>query len=159
MLAAAFIWGGRYTAISSQGGRVYVVDRFTGSVRVCTQEECKAVPNYQLADTRSPLSPFIQPQTSLAPQSSPETDGQPGDDQFQSVNVPGYGTFRFPKSFTREQMQPLIDARIKQLGPPQQWPGTPVVKPVTDPALLEKLNAAPQRQPVTDSIGTGPGTK
>ena len=40
-------------------------------------------------------------------------------DDFQSVNVPGYGTFNFPKSFTREQMQPLIEGRIKQLGPSQ----------------------------------------
>jgi len=44
VVAGAFIWGGRYT-ISAQGNRVYVVDRFTGSVRVCTAEECKSVPN------------------------------------------------------------------------------------------------------------------
>jgi hypothetical protein len=40
-------------------------------------------------------------------------------DDFQSVDVPGYGTFNFPKSFTREQMAPLIEGRVKQLGQPQ----------------------------------------
>jgi hypothetical protein len=39
MLATAFIWSGRYT-ISAQGPLVFIVDRFTGSVRVCTEEEC-----------------------------------------------------------------------------------------------------------------------
>jgi hypothetical protein len=39
VLAATFIWAGRYT-ISAQGHRVFIVDRFTGSVRVCTEDEC-----------------------------------------------------------------------------------------------------------------------
>ena len=39
MLAAAFVWNGRYTIIA-QGGFVFILDRFTGSVRVCSEEEC-----------------------------------------------------------------------------------------------------------------------
>jgi hypothetical protein len=44
VVAGAFVWGGRYTAISSQGGMIYVVDRYNGSVRVCREEDCKSVP-------------------------------------------------------------------------------------------------------------------
>ena len=67
VIAAAFIWGGRYT-ISAQGARVFIVDRFTGSVRVCTSDECtiprdlSAAVNGKPLEKRPPLSSFAQPQ-------------------------------------------------------------------------------------------------
>jgi hypothetical protein len=43
-VVAAVLAGGRYT-VTQQGTVAYVVDRFTGAVRFCTQEECSDVPN------------------------------------------------------------------------------------------------------------------
>jgi hypothetical protein len=43
-IIAAFVVGGRYS-LTSQGNMAFVVDRFTGSVRFCSREECSAVPD------------------------------------------------------------------------------------------------------------------
>ena len=44
-IVVSLIWAGRYSVTKSSGGRIFVVDRFTGSVRICSDEECTAVPN------------------------------------------------------------------------------------------------------------------
>jgi hypothetical protein len=41
MLMAAAIFGGRYTAVGSRDRIVYVVDRFTGSVKFCVLDDCR----------------------------------------------------------------------------------------------------------------------
>jgi hypothetical protein len=51
LIVAAFIVGGRFTvAPGSQHSTVYVVDRFTGSVRFCTPSECTYVSDKKLPD-------------------------------------------------------------------------------------------------------------
>jgi hypothetical protein len=60
LFATAFILGGRYTA-HGERGMLFVLDRFTGSVRVCRQEKCKLVPN-EVVDERPSLSSSTQPQ-------------------------------------------------------------------------------------------------
>jgi hypothetical protein len=59
MLAATFIWAGRYT-ISAQGHRVFIVDRFTGSVRVCTEEECSVPHDPWAVVKEEPIDPSKQ---------------------------------------------------------------------------------------------------
>jgi len=39
-LVAAFLIGGRYSAVGS-GSSVYVVDRLTGTVRECSSDDCR----------------------------------------------------------------------------------------------------------------------
>lgn len=56
MLAATFIWSGRYTIIA-QGGLVFIVDRFTGSVRVCTEEECTVPRDPWVVVKQEPIEP------------------------------------------------------------------------------------------------------
>jgi hypothetical protein len=57
LIVAAFVWGGRYS-VAGLGAQLYVVDRFTGSVRHCTPYECKPVveePSEKAMDT--PIQP------------------------------------------------------------------------------------------------------
>lgn len=41
LIVAAGMSGGRYRTVGGQGGVIYVVDRFTGSVRYCRMDECR----------------------------------------------------------------------------------------------------------------------
>jgi len=43
VIIAAFALGGRYS-VMGQAQQVFVLDRFTGAVRVCNSEECKLLP-------------------------------------------------------------------------------------------------------------------
>jgi hypothetical protein len=51
ILAGAFLWGGRYT-IAGQGSLIFVVDRFTGAVRVCRVDQCRSIPYEPLVQAK-----------------------------------------------------------------------------------------------------------
>lgn len=57
LIVAGLLAGGRYT-ITQQGGLAYVVDRFTGAVRVCDHEKCSDLPN-----NPSDTSPSVAPES------------------------------------------------------------------------------------------------
>jgi hypothetical protein len=44
LIVAALLLGGRYS-VTGQGAVVYIVDRFTGSVRFCSSGECTEATN------------------------------------------------------------------------------------------------------------------
>ena len=43
IIVGAGLWGGRYSTSSMPQGGVYVVDRFTGDVRLCVPDKCRPV--------------------------------------------------------------------------------------------------------------------
>jgi hypothetical protein len=105
MLAATFIWSGRYT-ISAQGHRVFVVDRFTGAVRVCTEDECTV-----------PHDPGGVVKADAVAQEEPSGQQWPGT----------------PTKLPRDPWVVVKEEPIEPKEPSkQQWPGIPA-KPETGP--------------------------
>lgn len=43
VIIAAVLAGGRYT-VTQQGNMAFVLDRFTGTLRFCTRDECSVMP-------------------------------------------------------------------------------------------------------------------
>ena len=61
IVVGALLIGGRFTAVATDRGNLYVVDRFSGEVWTCTGPRCRKAQT--LSPTPTPESPTPTPET------------------------------------------------------------------------------------------------